>query len=89
MSSAYPEHDKLEKVREQSQTIGEFLSWLTGEDGAVLARYPEPDGPGHTPPPKPTHEPHEQLLARYFGVDLKCLEREKLAMLEAMSEGAA
>jgi hypothetical protein len=29
--SDYPEHDKLSQVSEQTQAIGEFLEWLTGE----------------------------------------------------------
>jgi hypothetical protein len=43
--SQYPEHDKLVAVQEQSQTIGEFLEWLTGVKGYRLARHVvmEPD----------------------------------------------
>lgn len=28
---ATPEHDKLHRVKERSQTIGEFLEWLNGK----------------------------------------------------------
>jgi hypothetical protein len=33
-----PELDKMSAVREQSQAIGEFLDWLTGEKGLSLCR---------------------------------------------------
>lgn len=34
-----PELDKITKVRDKSQAIGEFLDWLTGEHNIVLARW--------------------------------------------------
>lgn len=34
----YPEHEKLAKVRDESQSIGEFLEWLS-EKGIRLAAY--------------------------------------------------
>lgn len=44
--SKYPEHDKLQKVKEESQVIGEFLDWLKGgHDGSpnlTLCFYQEP-----------------------------------------------
>lgn len=36
--SDYPEHDKLEKIKDQSQACGEFLEWL-GEKDIFLARW--------------------------------------------------
>jgi len=44
----YPEHRKLEAVKDQSQVIGEFLEWVTTEKGWQFADYhkhgPECDG---------------------------------------------
>lgn len=41
--SAYPEHEKLAKIADQSQTCGEFLEWLQGQ-GLHLMRFgPIPD----------------------------------------------
>jgi hypothetical protein len=74
----YPEHEKLEKVKERSQACGEFLEWLDAE-GIILAtwdRRPESDR-------MHTHmESSHRLLARHFGVDLDALEKEKRAMLD-------
>jgi len=35
----YPEHAKLAKVSDKSQAIGEFLEWLTTEQGYTLAKW--------------------------------------------------
>ena len=34
----YPEHNKLQSVKESSQIIRDFLSWLQGEQSVVLAK---------------------------------------------------
>lgn len=36
--SDYPEHDKLSKIKDRSQAIGEFLEWLSGQ-GVNLMRW--------------------------------------------------
>lgn len=33
----YPEHDKLIKIADKSQAIGEFMSWLEDEKGFVIS----------------------------------------------------
>ncbi len=77
----YPEHHKLSAVSERSQTCGEFLDWLLGEKGFVLAKYRG----------NPRYEvlyrenPNvTKLLAEYFLIDEEELEREKIAMLEEL-----
>lgn len=40
--SAYPEHEKLSEIQEQSQRIGLFLEWLR-QQGYVICRWEEPD----------------------------------------------
>lgn len=35
---AYPEHEKLRSISDQSQAIGEFLEWLQGEQGVRLIK---------------------------------------------------
>ena len=35
----YPEHEKLQAVKEQSQTCGELLEWLQSEKGWHLPPY--------------------------------------------------
>ena len=39
--SKYPEHEKLEKVKDKSQACGEFLEWLLGPRGYQLGEYHE------------------------------------------------
>lgn len=82
--SAYPEHDKMSAVLEQSQTIGEFLDWLS-EQGITRARFEKMEG-WRDPVLVPTHESIEVLLARYFGIDLSVIEAEKRAMLYAATQ---
>lgn len=68
----YPEHAKLEKVSAQSQAIGEFL----GFSGYTLCSWDEESEEYLTAPGS-----IEQILAKYYGIDLRKLEAEKQAML--------
>lgn len=80
--SSYPEHEKLEKIVEFSQTCGEFLEWLNSEKGVMLAVYSN------------ARQGDDQLyrydtsisdlLAEFFEIDQDKLEAEKLAMLAQM-----
>ena len=67
----YPEHEKMEAVLYDSQIIGEFLEsspYVLGEwYGDLLV---------------PVSWSTEQVLANYFGIDLKKIEDEKRQMLE-------
>lgn len=73
----YPEHAKLEAVRERSQAIGEFLD---GTD-LVLGEYREVDG-HREPQLMPVNRSIEQVLAEHFDIDLNTIEAEKRTMLE-------
>jgi len=75
----YPEHEKLEKVQEKSQAIGEFLEWLNDEKGLSLAVWGEDEVIGECL--YPAHPSVQDLLAEFFGIDLQVLEDEKQAML--------
>lgn len=63
MAKQYPEHEKLEAVKDESQTIGEFLEWLLSEHGVTLCRYEEEARSeadryviaGHTPKGEPIY----------------------------------
>jgi hypothetical protein len=88
-----PECDKLSKVFELSNNIGAFLDWL-GEQGIVLGKHHE-----HTDSCRGEdgfigcgcrngdivliNESFEKLLARYFDIDLKKVEEERRAILDA------
>lgn len=84
-NAKYPEHEKLAKVQEQSQAIGEFLEWL-GEQRIMLAKYIDHDV-GLKKPEKisrltPLTNATEALLAQYFKINTVKLEKEKRQMLD-------
>lgn len=81
----YPEHEKLNAVKDQSQAIGDFLDWLNSEKGIVLANYGNSDVAWLAP----DGTAKERLLAEYFEIDLDKLEAEKRAMLQSSACVAA
>lgn len=80
-----PMLDKMLKVKEASQAIGQFLEWLQ-EQGYVLGKYI--DGSDYDPCLAPTYEPIEKLLANYFDIDLNEAEKEKRLILESLKESS-
>lgn len=72
-----PECDKLLKVKDRSQEIGDFLEWLAGQE-VELCTYVDKDGY------HPVRESTEQLLAEYFGIDLAKIEQEKRAIMKTL-----
>lgn len=92
----YPEHDKLAAGKNQSQEIGDFLEWLS-ESGVVMCKWhdarlgqywdSELEEFANTVDSSeflPIHETVNELLARYFGIDLDVLEQENWEMLEGL-----
>lgn len=79
--SKYPEHEKLAKVKNESQVIGGFLEWLDNEEGVSLCRFEGVEIVIE-------HTSVEALLAKYFEIDLKVIEREKRAMLDELRQAA-
>ncbi len=75
-----PEHEKLQDIQPQSQAIGEFLEWA-GEQGLYLSEFVS-DYQQY----QPTSENVQSLLARHFEIDLKVLEGEKVALLDAQRQ---
>ena len=84
MSDEYPEHDKLAKVSDRSQAIGEFLEWLGERESKVVLCSLERTSSGFYPKKifLPIANSVERLLAEYFEIDLKVIEDEKRAMLD-------
>jgi hypothetical protein len=78
-ASTWPEHEKLHKVVDKSQAIGEFLEWCADEKGLHLAHLADFREDGMPVPFRP-------LLAEFFDIDEKRLEAEKVAMLTQMRE---
>lgn len=65
------ELEKMEKVKEKSQTIGEFLDWLQNEKEISLCEYLDDEY-------SPISDNIEQILAKYFNIDLNQIEKEKM-----------
>jgi hypothetical protein len=76
--SDFPEHDKLELVKNRSQTVGEFLEWLRDESGWTLCEEFTVDNF------VPIHLTTEKILAKYFDIDPEKLEAEKRKMLASI-----
>ena len=70
----YPEHEKLAKIKDESQSIGEFLSWLRQD--RWICELDEVKDQFY-----PTRESIESLLAEYFGINQDKLEQEKRQIL--------
>jgi len=76
----YPELDKIKKVSEKSQAIGNFLDWLESIDYPI-AEYKKFDE-FEEEQLVTIYLPREQILARYFEIDLDKAEKERVALLE-------
>lgn len=70
------EHKKLSLIMGKDQLIKDFITWLEGEEKLVIARLNEH---GEL---IPIHKPIEIIIAKYFGIDLDTLEKEKIAMID-------
>ncbi len=76
--AAYPQHMKAEKVKVERQAIGEFIEL----GGYTLCTWPD-----DCLEPRPVTLSINDVLAKYFEIDMKALELEKQAMLKALSGG--
>lgn len=88
---ATPELDKLAAVREKSQLIGDFLEWLQGEGLVICEWHDKQYVNGKLVQPAgyyPVQRRMDQLLADYFGINLKAVERERQAVLNAIRRDA-
>jgi hypothetical protein len=74
-----PELEKMGRVREESQAIGEFLEWLSSTKHVHLAQSVE----GYNFPQHFAYQT-EELLAEFFEIDLKKVEAERRAILASL-----
>lgn len=87
-----PECDKIRSVHDKSQLIGEFLEWLRSQgiqlckDTSATVRCLE-CGEEYPVGIMPHHESIEQLLARFFSIDLVKAEDERRKILEDLRSG--
>lgn len=78
----YPEHGKLKALDGKNRTIGQFIEWL-GEKGMVICRETyNADNEDLVP----INMSIQQLLAKYFDIDVHKLDDEKQAMLDLIRE---
>lgn len=85
METQCPECEKMAAVKDQSRIIGEFLEWLRSEkeweiceltgqfDIDIIDDYLSPVGFST-----------EELLAKFFNIDLDKVEKEKRQMLDEL-----
>ena len=93
----FPEHLKLDAVKDKSQAIGEFLEWLQANGVQLCRPHKHTEGCEDEDFPirklicgyeddslVPIRDSIESLLASFFGIDPKKLEEEKQYMLRAI-----
>lgn len=83
-ASEYPEHDKLSRVGDRTQAVGDFLEWVASERGAQLCSFV--DGADRF---LPLTAGRDQLLGAWVEVDPIKLEDEKRAMLNEIRNRCA
>ena len=83
----YPEHEKLTKIKDNSQLLAEFLEWALGKDYAFCQRITVEGG---TPYERTVYHPYsssvDKILAEFYEIDLAELENEKRQMLAIISQ---
>ncbi len=77
----FPEHYKLSKVSKVSQEIGSFMDWLDNDKQYHLAQFNKEINEHRL---SPVHFDINNLLAEYFDIDLKKLEKEKSEILNSL-----
>jgi len=77
-NETYPECDKMAEVRDESQSIGAFIEWLGEQNWEIVDSIES----AHHRFPVSIRLSTEELLAKYFDIDLVLVEKEKRAMLE-------
>lgn len=74
----YPEHEKLQAVRYETQAVHDFIEWVSDEYNVGLRCVD-----GFPPAGKSLRD----LLAEWKNIDQQKLEAEKQAMLEELRRG--
>jgi hypothetical protein len=90
----YPEHEKLEKIMDKSQVVGEFIEWLMYIKDMHISEYHEHSDICYEDGERicgmsennlyPISEKADDLLAEFFGIDQKKITEEKEAMYQEM-----
>lgn len=96
-AAQYPEHEKVKALGERRDAVQAFLDWLCDEKRYVIAGWVDRcvrcqqsealcecrrfEGSDVL---FPAHAGREALMADHFKINLKKLEKEKVAMLDAL-----
>lgn len=80
----YPEHKKITAIHDESQAIGDFLTWCLEEGIHLYSDQRVYEIFGFNTKMMPHNESFENLLARYFSIDLNVINTEKDEMLADM-----
>ena len=75
MAIRYTQHEKLKKVQKESQAIGEFIEWMQSDQGYTVCE--NPTGEEFFP----VRFNIQEILAKFYGINLNKLEEEKRHML--------
>lgn len=97
--SEYPEHEKLKALGESRSAVQNFLDWLDekgwtiSENIALCRKCDERTENCECARPdfndehlQPIYKRKEIIMAEHFEIDLRVLEKEKLAMLDFQRE---
>ncbi len=79
----YPECEKLRAARPTSDKLSEFLDWLSEQKIVLCTLNPEHYKAKGGEYYQITERP-EELLARFFNIDLKKVEKERRQMLDEL-----
>ncbi len=94
MKNKYPECEKLSKISEESQKLGEFLEWLYQKytlcEWSESKREEFTDDKGeidyqYSPEGYyPSRVPIQTLLAEYFDIDMEKVDKERFEILKSL-----
>lgn len=85
----YPEHEKLQLIKDKSQLLGCFIEWL--QERYYLCKYRESHNEGYHWVPAEYYLAHidiQRLLAEYFDINYDELMKEKEEMYNKLREQA-
>lgn len=83
LADQYPECKRLADCSDDSQKIGEFIDWCNAQ-GYHLCEYLSVTPNSRTKQLSPLSVTMEQLLAKYFNIDLKVVETERRKLLDEL-----
>lgn len=81
LKEKYPEHEKLNNIKEMSQQLGSFIDWAQNSGYSLHEYRGDDEDHGYW---APTRKDVNQLLSEYYKINLIKLEEEKCQMLDEL-----